>query len=59
MTAGLWLDKRALYAAPAGSNTKFTARAEPRKVASGRHYAVAFAGAPGAAVAKIWSFRVR
>jgi hypothetical protein len=59
VTAGLWLDKRALYAAPAGSNTKFTARAEPRKVTSGRHYAVAFAGAPGAAVAKIWSFRVR
>jgi hypothetical protein len=59
LSAGLWLDTRSLSAAPKGTTTKFIARADPRAVTSGRHYAVAFAGAPGSAAAKIWSFRVR
>ena len=59
LAAGLWLDKKAVPAAPKGTFTTFVARGLPRSVSTGRHYVIAFVGAGGVASARIWSFRVR
>lgn len=58
LASAMWLDTKALSPRPKGTFMRFTARTEAR-VGSGRHYVIAFVGAPGAADAEIWSFRVR
>jgi hypothetical protein len=58
LASAMWLDTKALRPRPKGTFTRFTARTEAR-VGSGRHYVIAFVGAPGSADAEIWSFRVR
>jgi hypothetical protein len=59
LAAGFWLDDDAVRAAPQGTFTSFVARGLPRQVSTGRHYVIAWAGAPGQALARIWSFRAR
>ena len=59
LQAGLWVDSRPVHAKPHGTSTRFTAYGATPRLRAGRHYAVAFAGAPGSAQAKIWTFRVR
>ena len=59
LAAGFWLDTSAVRAAPKGTFSNFVARALPRQVSTGRHYVVAWAGAPGEALVRVWSFRVR
>jgi len=57
--AGLWVDGRPVHGKPHGTGTRFTAYGATPKLRRGRHYATAFAGAAGSALARIWTFRVR
>jgi hypothetical protein len=59
LQAGLWVDSSPVHAKPHGTSTRFTAYGATPRLRAGRHHAVAFAGAPGSAQAKIWTFRVR
>ena len=57
--AGLWVDGRAIPGDPKGSATRFTVFGPTPRLKSGVHTAAAFAEASGAALVKLWTFRVR
>jgi hypothetical protein len=56
---GLWVDGRAIPGDPKGSPTRFTVYGPTPRLKSGVHTAAAFAEAGGAALVKLWTFRVR
>ena len=59
LQAGLWVDNKPVNAKPhGGSQYRFTAYGPSPRLKPGRHYATAFAGAAGAARARIWAFRI-
>jgi hypothetical protein len=57
--AGLWVDGHAIPGEPKGSSTRFTVYGPTPRLKSGVHTAAAFAEAGGAALVKLWTFRVR
>ena len=57
--AGLWVDGHAIPGEPKGSSTRFTVYGPTPRLKSGAHTAAAFAEAGGAALVKLWTFRVR
>jgi hypothetical protein len=57
--AGLWVDGHAIPGEPKGSSTRFTVYGPTPRLKSGAHTAAAFAKAGGAALVKLWTFRVR
>jgi hypothetical protein len=59
MQAGLWVDGHAIPGDPKGSPTRFTVYGPTPRLARGAHTAAAFAEAGGAALVKLWTFRVR
>jgi hypothetical protein len=57
--AGLWVDGHAVPGTPRGSSARFTVYGPTPRLSSGTHTAAAFAEAGGAALVKLWTFRVR
>ena len=56
---GLWVDGHAIPGSPKGSPKRFTVYGPTPRLKSGPHTAAAFAEAGGAALVKLWTFRVR
>ena len=56
---GLWVDGHAIPGDPKGSPKRFTVYGPTPRLKSGAHTAAAFAEAGGAALVKLWTFRVR